>query len=380
MNRADWDYLENTNRNLLDYTWSNKCRQVQKSLKYNPDPNATVRHHLRDTEEQRKYNDEHYELWGFNEDGTFEYGKYIIFVTPEEHHNLHHVSEETRKKISESNKISKNKPEYIAKAREISKHLWENKEFREKTTNSIRASRTEEFLKSIGDKIKAGYTDESRQKMSLAHKNMVVSDETKHKISQNSARYMLGKHHTDETKQKLREANLGKHHSEETKSKISQNNAKNMLGKHLSEETKKKLREANLGKQLSEETKQKISDGNKGKVVSEETKQKISTSNKGKKHSEESKQKMSKALKEKAANGWNPNKGRKHSEESRKHMSEARIGIKQSEESNQKRKQRMQAIADLYKEYKHNGGDMTWNEFQKSIKLNFEDLHNEQEH
>ena len=89
---------------------------------------------------------------------------------------------------------------------------------------------------------------------------------------------------------------------------------------------------------------------------------------------------MSKALKEKAANGWNPNKGRKHSEESRKHMSEAHIGIKQSEESNQKRKQRMHTITDLYKEYKHSGGDMTWNEFQKSIKLNIEDLHNEQEH
>lgn len=50
-----------------------------------------VVHHRDDTEECRKYNEEHYELWGFNEDGTFEYGKYVIFMTHAEHSSYHHA-------------------------------------------------------------------------------------------------------------------------------------------------------------------------------------------------------------------------------------------------------------------------------------------------
>lgn len=87
--------------------YADKCRKIQQSLKYNPNPEATVRHHLMDTEEQRKYNDEHYELWGFeiDEDGNehFEYGKYIIFITPDEHHKIHTLSKITRQKISIAN-------------------------------------------------------------------------------------------------------------------------------------------------------------------------------------------------------------------------------------------------------------------------------------
>ena len=98
MNCKEWHHLCKTNRYLLDFTYYNKVREIQKYL------HAVVIHHLRDTEEQRKYNNEHYELWGFNEDGTFEYGKYVIFVTEEWHLNYHHHSEETRKKISDSNK------------------------------------------------------------------------------------------------------------------------------------------------------------------------------------------------------------------------------------------------------------------------------------
>ena len=42
-------------------------------------------HHRDDTEETRKYNSEHYERWGLNEDGTFEYGKYVVFMTLSKH-------------------------------------------------------------------------------------------------------------------------------------------------------------------------------------------------------------------------------------------------------------------------------------------------------
>ncbi len=37
-----------------------------------------------------------------NLDGTFEYGKYVVFWTKEHHNEYHHCSEETRKKRSES--------------------------------------------------------------------------------------------------------------------------------------------------------------------------------------------------------------------------------------------------------------------------------------
>ena len=96
MNRIEWEKFSQFGG--VDRKYDNACRKIQKSLKYNPNPEATVRHHLRDTEEQRKYNDEHYELWGFNLDGTFEYGKYIIFLTKKEHDLLHQNSKESKEK------------------------------------------------------------------------------------------------------------------------------------------------------------------------------------------------------------------------------------------------------------------------------------------
>lgn len=67
-----------------------------------------VVHHRDDIEETRKYNNEHYELWGFNLDGTFEYGEYIVFMTVREHISHHHkgkvLSEETKRLIGISSK------------------------------------------------------------------------------------------------------------------------------------------------------------------------------------------------------------------------------------------------------------------------------------
>lgn len=69
-------------------------------------------HHRTDTEETKKYNDEHYELWGCNPDGTFEHGKYVIFMTQSEHNTEHftgHIySKEYRRKMSESTRGEKN--------------------------------------------------------------------------------------------------------------------------------------------------------------------------------------------------------------------------------------------------------------------------------
>lgn len=115
MNQKEW---KTSGKFKGKYKWYNRTRKLQRSLQCNSDPKATIIHHLRDTEEQRKYNDEHYELWGHNLDGTFEYGKYVVFWTKEVHYAYHAESEETRKKNSEGVKASIT-PERRKRMREV---------------------------------------------------------------------------------------------------------------------------------------------------------------------------------------------------------------------------------------------------------------------
>ena len=65
-----------------------------------------VIHHRDDTEECRAYNEAFYERWGCDEDGTFEYGKYVFFMTISDHVKHHHtgktLSDECKRKLSES--------------------------------------------------------------------------------------------------------------------------------------------------------------------------------------------------------------------------------------------------------------------------------------
>ena len=85
MNRSEWSHCgrytneqrKSIKKMLAEWKAANniKCRCVV--------------HHRDDTEETRKYNEEHYELWGFNLDGTFEYGKYVVFMTSAEHNTYH---------------------------------------------------------------------------------------------------------------------------------------------------------------------------------------------------------------------------------------------------------------------------------------------------
>lgn len=116
-----------------------------------------------------------------------------------------------------------------------------------------------------------------RKKISESNKNRNVSEETKKKISEANSgerHHCYGKHLSEETKNKISETNKGRKHSEETKAKISETKigCKNhFYGKHHSEETKEKLSKANrgennhnYGKHLSEETKRKISNSRKG--------------------------------------------------------------------------------------------------------------------
>lgn len=148
-----------------------------------------------------------------------------------------------------------------------------------------------------------------------------VSEETRRKISEAHK----GKPLSEEHRRKISEGNKDRKHSEETRRKISEG----LKGKTLSPEHRHKLSEAHTGRTLSEEHRRKISEGNKGRKHSDEVKQKISESKKGenhpmygRKHSDETKQKMSEAHKGQK----NHNYGKKASEETRRKQSEAHKG------------------------------------------------------
>lgn len=138
--------------------------------------------------------------------------------------------------------------------------------------------------------------------------------------------YNLHKHHfghwsSDEetrktTKEKLSIARRKRVTSEETKQKMSESQKGKKQGPP-SEETRRKISETLKGRKISEEA----LDKRKGRKLSDETKHKMSESKKGVPKSEEHKMKM---------------KERKLSEEHQKALIDSRLGSKHSEESKQK--------------------------------------------
>ena len=89
-------------------------------------------------------------------------------------------------------------------------------------------------------------------------------------IRKGSGNPMFGRHASAETRRKMSEAQKG--------------SKSHRFGKHHSEETRKKLSEANKGKILSIETRHKIGEASKGRVHSEESRRKFSESRRGEKN------------------------------------------------------------------------------------------------
>ena len=95
-------------------------------------------------------------------------------------------------------------------------------------------------------------TEEHRRKLSEAHKGKIITEESKRKMSESSKgknNPNFGKPRTEETKRKMSEAHKGKIITEESKRNMSEaKKGKNNpnFGKPRTEETRRKISEANL--------------------------------------------------------------------------------------------------------------------------------------
>lgn len=141
---------------------------------------------------------------------------------------------------------------------------------------------SEETRKKISESHKGRkFSEEHKRHISESKKGIKHTPEQNKKHSESmkcEKNPFWGRQHTEETKRKISEAKKGKKLSEEHKRKISKGNK----GKKRSDEARKKMSETRKGKKLSEEIKQKISEAQKGKKFSDETRKKMSEAQKGK--------------------------------------------------------------------------------------------------
>jgi hypothetical protein len=173
MNRKQYLLVERGDI-LLDGThkWHYRA-MAEKLLGYKRNSKHVI-HHLRNTEEQRNFNDQYYERWGIDFDGKM---KYCVLMTLEDHLKIHQ-NDRNRKGMIPWNKGKKNV--ISAKARE---------------KMSIAASKRTGRIVS----------EKTKRKISESQKGKLVSEETKLKIK-NSRGFMK----TEKFRKIISAANKGK--------------------------------------------------------------------------------------------------------------------------------------------------------------------------
>lgn len=360
MNMKEYWKAVHSGANVREYDL--KSREIQQSLKYNHDPNATVRHHLLDTPEQIEYNTNHYEMWGHDLDGSFTYGKYMIFVTEEEHHKIHRACIETRRRMRESALCVWKRKDHIAKMSAIrkGKSPW-NKGRR--------------------------CSDEAKQRISNANKGREVSDETRLKLSI----AITNAWKDPEIRAKITSSLKGRKFSDKTRKKLSialsgENNPN--YGKHISDEQKAAISRANSGEnnpmygkrgeysplfgiKRSDETKQKMSIAQKSLYASGKRKSLKGENNPnyGKHRSEETRAKISAAVKNRPPTS---DETKKKIGDSVRGEKNGRFGKHCSDEYKEKIRSTLHKLNEakryLFRVYNSNGGLLSYREFFKAIK------------
>ena len=161
MNQKEWKKLCTRPRSELPKNMFYYRNLAEKLLGYKRNSGMVI-HHLRDTEEQRKFNDTYYERWGIDFDDKI---KYVKLMTKEEHIKVHKISLETRQKISKSVSLAKKRytQKELDEHKRISDNLYkaEHKEeikelkhiYYEKNKEKIKA-RTKEYRENNKEKIK----------------------------------------------------------------------------------------------------------------------------------------------------------------------------------------------------------------------------------
>lgn len=154
MNRQE--YRAHRNKKEYKHFYNRIHQLLQQWMQENNLVGDYVVHHRDDNDEVRAYNELHYELWGYNEDGTFEYGKYVVFMPTSDHSRYHHageksywygktLSDETRKKISRSNTGNTQSDETRKKISENNTHYWKGKTLSDEHKQNLSKSHSEQL-------------------------------------------------------------------------------------------------------------------------------------------------------------------------------------------------------------------------------------------
>lgn len=116
--------------------------KAEKILNYKRNKGLTI-HHLRDTQEQRDFNDKYYERWGIDFNNEM---KYCICITTEEHTLIHKLSQETKNKISQSVKQTKAKTKLSDEQRQLNKQKTDKK-YQQEHSEDIKEKHHRYYLK-----------------------------------------------------------------------------------------------------------------------------------------------------------------------------------------------------------------------------------------
>lgn len=141
-----------------------------------------VVHHRDDTEGVRAYNEAHYELWGFNLDGTFEYGKYVVFMTHSDHMRHHHKGNTYMLGYHHTDEAKQ-------KIRSNNAHYWKGKKLSPTHIQNLRDNH-QDFTGDNNPFYGKKHTDETKAKISAAHKGKSQDAEQVQKMRETKLKQM----------------------------------------------------------------------------------------------------------------------------------------------------------------------------------------------